>query len=251
MTDSILTIIDVTTPDGVMPTHVHTPHGEGPWPTIIMVMDAGGIRPAMQDLAARLASHSFAVFLPDLFYRSGAYEPVDVKKTLGTPELWEAHRAKFMAPLSPKAAISDLGALLEAIVLHDAAQGGPVGIVGYCMGGRLALLAAGSFGDRIAIAASYHGGGLASDDADSPHHLAPRISAKIYVAGASEDKSFDDAQKARLIAALDEAGVDSKVETYPAHHGWVPADMPAHDSAEAEHHWQTLIPLMEGLRQPV
>ncbi|WP_343609713.1 dienelactone hydrolase family protein [Novosphingobium sp.] len=250
MTDSILTMIDVTTPDGVMPTYVHTPHGEGPWPTVIMMMDAGGIRPAMQDLAARLASHSFAVFLPDLFYRSGPYEPVDVKKTLGTPELWEAHRAKFMTSVPPKATVSDLGALLEAIVLHDAAQGGPVGIVGYCMGGRLALLAAGSFGDRIDIAASYHGGGLATQDADSPHHLAPRISAKVYVAGASEDKSFDEAQKARLIAALDEAKVDSTVETYPAHHGWVPADMPAHDPAEAEHHWQTLVPLMEELRQP-
>jgi carboxymethylenebutenolidase len=134
----------------------------------------------MQDLAARLASHSFAVFLPDLFYRSGPYEPVDVKKTQAPPNC-----GRRIAPIhdlrAPKATVSDLGALLEAIVLHDAAQGGPVGIVGYCMGGRLALLAAGSFGDRIDIAASYHGGGLATQDADSPHHLAPRISAKVYV----------------------------------------------------------------------
>ncbi|WP_068094773.1 dienelactone hydrolase family protein [Novosphingobium rosa] len=248
MTDTILTIIDVTTPDSVMPTYVHTPHGEGPWPTVIMLMDAPGIRPAMQDLAARLASHSFAVFLPDLFYRAGPYEPIDAKKVFGNPDLREEHRAKFMAAITTEDTLSDLGALLEAITLHDAAQGGPVGVVGYCMGGRLALTAAGTFGDRIAIAAAYHPGGLATEKPDSPHLLAPRINARVYVAGAAEDKNFDDAQKTRLIAALDEAGVENEVETYPAHHGWVPADMPAHDHDEAEHHWRTLVPLMDALR---
>lgn len=248
MSNTILTIIDVTTPEGVMPTHVHTPHGAGPWPAVIMLMDAPGIRPALQDLAARLAQHSFAVFLPDLYYRAGPYEPIDAKKVFGDPELREAHRAKFMSALTPDNTQSDIGALLEAITLHDAAQGGPVGVVGYCMGGRLAIAAAGTFGDRIAIAAAYHPGGLVSDKPGSPHLLAPRISAKLYVAGATDDKNFTEDQKARLIAALDEAGVESEVETYPAHHGWVPADMPAHDPEEAEHHWRTLVPLMEELR---
>ncbi len=247
MSDTIHTIIDVTTPEGVMPTHVHTPHGAGPWPAVIMLMDAPGIRPALQDLAARLARHSFAVFLPDLFYRAGPYEPIDAKTVFSNPELREAHRARFMTTTTEQT-LGDLGALLEAITLHDAAQGGPVGVVGYCMGGRLALAAAGTFGGKIGIMASYHGGGMATQKADSPHLLAGAIEAKVYVAGASDDKNFDDDQKARLIAALDEAGVDSKVETYPAHHGWVPADMPAHDEAQAEHHWQTLVPLMEGLR---
>jgi carboxymethylenebutenolidase len=242
------TIITVTTPDGTMPTHLHTPEGAGTWPAVIMLMDAPGIRPAMQDLAARLAGHGFAVFLPDLFYRAGPYAPIDAKKVFSDPELREAHRARFMAPTTSKATLGDLGVLLDAIAQHDDAADGPVGVVGYCMGGRLALLAAGTFGDRIGIMASYHGGGMATDTPASPHHLAPQIKAKVYVAGATADNNFDDAQKARLIAALDDAGVDNTVETYPAKHGWVPADMPAHDAAEAEHHWQTLVPLMEGLR---
>lgn len=248
MSNTTRLIIDVTTPEGVMPTYVHTPHGEGTWPAVIMLMDAPGIRPAMQDLAARLALHGFAVFLPDLFYRSGAYEPIDAKKVFTDPDLREAHRAKFMALTTPKVVMSDIGALLEAITLYPAALGGPVGIVGYCMGGRLALFAAGTFGDKIGVMASYHGGGMAADTPGSPHHLVPNITAKVYVAGAIEDKNFDDEQKTRLIAAFQDAGVDSTVETYPAHHGWVPADMPAHDEAEAEHHWRTLIPAMEALR---
>lgn len=242
------TVLTIAAPGGACPVHLHTPEGAGPWPAVIMLMDAPGIRPAMHAMAARLAGHGFAVFLPDLFYRAGPYEPIDAKTVFTNPDLREAHRARFMAPTSTADTMGDLGVLLESIAQHDAAQAGPVGVVGYCMGGRLALTAAGTFGDRIGVMASYHGGGMATDKAGSPHLLAPGITARVYVAGAIEDKNFDDEQKARLIAALDAAGVESKVETYPAKHGWVPADMPAHDAAEAEHHWQTLVPLMEGLR---
>ncbi len=114
------------------------------------------------------------------------------------------------------------------------------------MGGRLSLYAAGHFGDRIAAAASYHGGALATDAPDSPHRLAPRMTARIYVGGAIEDRGFDDAQKARLEAALTDAGVDQVIETYQAHHGWVPSDTPAHDPAAAERHWTTLFELFGG-----
>jgi carboxymethylenebutenolidase len=118
------------------------------------------------------------------------------------------------------------------------------------MGGRLALIAAGTFPDRVAAAASYHGGGLANDTPTSPHLLAPQIRAKIYVAGAIEDANFTDEMKTLLEAALAEGGVDHRVETYPAHHGWVPRDMPAHDPVEAEHHWATLIPFFDGALKP-
>jgi carboxymethylenebutenolidase len=99
----------------------------------------------------------------------------------------------------------------------------------------------------VAVAASYHGGGLANDTPTSPHLLAPQIRAKVYVAGAIEDANFTDAMKATLERAFVEAGVDHRVETHAAHHGWVPRDTPAHDPAEAEHHWRSLIPLFDGV----
>jgi carboxymethylenebutenolidase len=111
------------------------------------------------------------------------------------------------------------------------------------MGGRLSMAAAGTFPDRITAAASYHASGLATDDPNSPHRLAPKIQARVYVAGAIEDAGFDDAQKERFDRALTEAGVDHVVETYPARHGWVPADMPVHDEAQTERHWRTLFKL--------
>lgn len=223
---------------------VHRPTGAGPWPGIVMLMDAPGIRPAMFRLADRLAAGGFVVLLPDLFYRSGGYEPIDPKVVFTDPAKRDAHRARFMKALTPDAAMADMPAWIDALVARPDVAPKAVGVVGYCMGGRLALLAAGIYPDRVVAAASYHGGGLATDAADSPHLLAERITARVYVAGATEDANFDDGQKARLIAAFEAAGTHAVVETYPARHGWVPDDMPVHDPAEAEHHWQTLVPFM-------
>ena len=109
----------------------------------------------------------------------------------------------------------------------------------------MSLSAAGHFPDRIAAAASYHGGNLANDAPDSPHLLAPKMKARVYVAGAIEDANFPEEQKTRLSQALAAAGVDHVVETYPARHGWVPADTPVHDPAAAERHWKTLLDLFD------
>jgi carboxymethylenebutenolidase len=82
---------------------------------------------------------------------------------------------------------------------------------------------------------------------DSPHLLAPKIKARVYVAGAIEDQSFPDDMKARLEEALTKAGVDHKIETYPAKHGWVFRDTPVYDSAASERHWQSLLALMDAV----
>jgi len=208
--------LTVPTPDGTCPVTLHYPNTGSPFPPVILYMDGPGIRPAVHEIAARLAASGYAVFLPDLFYRAGPYAPVDTK------------------------------VLIAAIDAVPEAADGPIGVVGYCMGGRLALIAAATFPDRIAAIASYHGGGLANDKPGSPHLLAPQIKAKVYVGGAIEDANFTEDQKVTLTATLAEAGVDHVVETYPAKHGWVPRDTAVHDPAEAEHHWQTLVPFLDG-----
>ncbi len=241
--------IDISTDAGACPTYMFRPEGQGagPWPAVIFYLDGPGIRPALFDMARRLAQSGYLVILPDLFYRAGPYAPVDPKIVWTNSELRDAHRDKYMSTATPRNAMADTAVLLDYLADAPEARSGSIGVVGYCMGGRLALIAAGTYPDRIAVAASYHGGGLASEQPSSPHLLAHKMKAKVYVAGAIEDSSFPDGMKARLQAALTEAGVDHLIETYPARHGWVPADMPAHDAAEAEHHWRTLIPLLDDV----
>ena len=238
--------VDIATRDGICPAFVFHPPGADPWPGVLMFIDGPGMRPAIQQVAERLAGNGYYVLLPDLFYRSGPYAPVDPKIVFTDDELKEQHRAKYMALATPKAVMSDTEAFLAFLDAQAEVAPGGYGVVGYCMGGRLALIAAGSFPDRFAAAASYHGGGLANDTPTSPHLLAPKMTAKIYVAGATADANFDEEQKQRLDAALREAGVDYRIETYPAKHGWVPSDMPVHDPAEAEHHWRTLVPFFDA-----
>jgi carboxymethylenebutenolidase len=115
----------------------------------------------------------------------------------------------------------------------------------------MSLTAAGTFPEQIVAAASYHGGRLATDAPDSPHLLAPKMRGRIYIGGAIEDPSFPDEMKERLEQALTRAGVDHRIETYPARHGWVPRDTPVHDVAATERHWQSLIALLDGkLKSP-
>jgi carboxymethylenebutenolidase len=238
--------VTIATDDGTCPAHVFQPPGTGPWPAVLFFMDGIGIRPALFEMAERLAAHGYYVLLPDLYYRNGPYEPIDAKRVFTDPELRKSLMEKFIGKFSQASAMRDTRAVLAFLAGQAGVAPGKIGATGYCMGGGTALAAAGYFPDRFAAVAAYHPGHIATDAPDSPHLLAPKIQAQVYVGGASEDPSFPDAMKARLESALRDAGVRHTVETYPARHGWVPSDTLVHDAAQAERHWQTLFALLDG-----
>lgn len=236
--------IIIETRDGQCPCYVYRPSSPGPWPAVLVYMDALAIRPAMLEIGERLSASGYFTLLPDLFYRSGPYDPMDPKAIFSDPAQRQVLMEKYVAPATPANVMSDTAAFLEFIAAQPDVKPGPIGTTGYCMGGLLSLTAAGTYPERIAAAASYHGGRLATDDPSSPHRLAAKIKARVYVAGASEDASFPEEMKARLERALTEAGVDHKIETYPARHGWVFRDTPVYDAAATERHWQSLLALL-------
>jgi carboxymethylenebutenolidase len=209
-------------------------------------MDGPGIRPAMLQLGERLASHGYFVLLPDLFYRAGPYAPMDPKTLFSDPEKRKVLMEKFFPAAASANVMADMPAFLDFLAAQPDVRPGGIGVTGYCMGGRLALIAAGTYPEQIVAAASYHGGRLANDDPDSPHRLAPKMKARIYVAAAIEDQSFPDEMKARLEKALTDAGVDHRIETYPAKHGWVFPDFPVYDAAASERHWQSMLALFDS-----
>lgn len=243
------TDVSLPTPDGDARAFVFTPDsGSGPWPAAIMFMDAPAIRPAMFEMADRLAQAGYYVLLPDLFWRAGPYDPPNIAAArAGDPEA-VAMFQKLRGSTSVEKQMIDTKACLDFLATQPEAKAGKVGVTGYCMGGGIALRAAGTFPDRIAAAASFHGGNQATDAEDSPHLLAPRIEAKVLVAGADEDRGFDDAQCARLDAALKSAGVDAEVSIWRgAKHGWVPTDMAVYNKEAAERHWVELVKLFDGV----
>lgn len=237
--------IPIRTRDGDCPAYVYRPRGKGPWPAVLVYMDGIGIRPAMLEVGERLATHGYFVLLPDLFYRSGPYAPMNAKTVFVDSEQRKTLMERFFARATLANLMSDTKFFLDYLAAQPDVKPGGIGVTGYCMGGRASLAAAGTYPERIVACASYHGGRLANDDPDSPHLLAPRIKARVYIAGAIEDSSFPDDMKARLEQAFSQAGVDHLIETYPAKHGWVLRDTPAHDAQAAARHWTTLVQLMD------
>ncbi|HEY7376051.1 MAG TPA: dienelactone hydrolase family protein [Polyangia bacterium] len=241
------TAVEIATPDGVCPASLFVPNGSGPWPGVLMYMDGIGMRPTLYPIGQRIADAGYVVLLPDLFYRAGAYEAPDAKTLFSDPAVLEAWRKRVAMPTSDKT-MSDTRAFLDTLGARPEVRPGKVGVTGYCMGGRFAVMAAGTFPERIAAAAAFHPGGLATDAPDSPHLLASKMGGargvKIYVAGADQDRNFPEEMKQRLVDALTAAGVEHHVETYAGmRHGWVPSDTPVHSPEGAERHFKALLDL--------
>jgi len=235
--------VEITTRDGQCPASVFRPDDQRAYPAVLVFMDGLGYGAPMEEIGARIADHGYVVLVPDLFYRSRPYERAHFS-VFGDPEK-RKHWAEKMGTANTANVMSDTAAFLEYLANRPDVVQPKIGTTGYCMGGNRSLAAAAHFPDRIAACASYHGGGLATDAPDSPHRLADKIKAKVYIAGAIEDSSFDDAEKQRLEEALTAAHVDHTIETYPAKHGWVPSDTPVHDQAQAERHYQTMLALFD------
>jgi carboxymethylenebutenolidase len=232
--------VDITTEDGTCRAWLSAPEGDGPWPGIIMYPDAGGIREAPLQMGERLSNLGYVVLVPDFYYRLGPYDEFDMKNLFSNPD--EVNRLMSMYPtVNADMVERDGNAFVDFLTSQPETAGDAVGTTGYCMGGRMSLTAAGKLGDRVAAAASFHGGNIAKeDDPESPHHAADAITATVYVAGGIEDETFPDEQKERLEEALTGAGVTHTIETYPAHHGFAVPDNGSYDESAAERHWAAM-----------
>lgn len=235
--------LTIDTKDGSTKAGIFEPGSGRKGPGVILYMDAFGPRPALDAMAERLAAAGYVVLVPDLFYRFGAYGPYDAR-TAFNDEATRDEIKGMIGDTTQAMTERDTAAFLDALARTGAGE--PAGVVGYCMGGSRALTAAAAYPDRIAAAASFHGGNLAGDAPDSPHLRAGTIAARVYVGSAGEDQSFPPEQSARLARALREAGVDHIIENYVGMgHGWAVPDHRVFDETGAERHWKRLLEFFE------
>jgi carboxymethylenebutenolidase len=234
------TDVQIPTRDGVSSGSLHVPEGQGPWPGVVMFPDAFGWRETMREMGDHLAGLGYVVLVPDIFYREGAWAPFDP----ATAFIDEAERNRLMGlvtSLDNDRIVTDSAAYADFLLARPEVRGSSIGTTGYCMGGRMSMVAAGGIGDKIAAAASFHAAGIAiPDDPSSPHLAAGQIRAAVYVAGSIEDAGFTDAHAELLDSALSSAGVAHTIEFYPGHHGFAVADNAPYDPALADRHWTAL-----------
>jgi carboxymethylenebutenolidase len=232
--------VRIPTPDGLGNGSLHVPDGAGPWPGVLVFPDAGGLRQTFRRMADQLAGMGYVVLVPDIFYRAGQWEPFDMATLFSDPDQ-RARLGRLTGELTNDRIVADASAYADFLLNRPEVAGSSIGTTGYCLGGRMSMVAAGGLGDTIAAAASFHGGRLAvADDPSSPHLAADHIAAAVYVAGAKDDNSFTAEQAESLANALADAGVVHTVEIYPAHHGFAVPDNTTYDDAAAARHWDAL-----------
>lgn len=232
--------LDIATADGAMNSFVVYPEEGGPFPVVLFYMDAPGKREELHDMARRLAAVGYFVVLPNLYYRRSRDFRLKERTEPAMAEMFA-----LMATLGAATAECDTEALLRFIDAQPEADARRVGAVGYCMSGPFVMWAAAAFPDRIGCIASIHGANMATDKADSPHRMAPKIRCESYFACAEVDKWAPPADIEKLQAALREAGTPHRVEWYPGvEHGFVfPLRAGIYNQAAAERHWERLFSL--------
>ncbi len=237
--------IEIQTPDGTADAYLSRPDDGARHPGVLLLMDAFGLRPQIEEMAERIASRGYEVLAPNLFYRGGrdaVGEMPDMSEEGARMEFFQTLRP-LMEELTPERISSDGEAYLSRL---EEDTDGPVAITGYCMGARVGLRIAAAHPDRVAALAGFHAGGLVTDEPDSPHRSLDEVQAELYFGFADNDQSMTAENIAEFERALEGAGLASRAEVYEgAAHGYTMADTPAYHEGAAERHYDELFALLE------
>lgn len=235
--------IEIRTSDGTADGVLYRAEGERRLPGVIHFTDIGGIRPSHLGMARRLSEVGYAVLVPNVFYRTARPPVIEYPTDMGSEQSRKRY-AELASPLTPEAVERDAVAYVDFLAAHDAVRPGGIGVVGHCFTGSLALRTAAARPDRIAAAASFHGGGLFTESPTSPHLALPRIQAHLYFAYAVQDRSMPEAAIEGLERALAAWGGEYQGEVYEgAYHGWTASDSPVYNPPQAERAFQKLVEL--------
>ncbi len=232
--------VSVNTPDGVCDAYFVTPKA-GVHAAVLVWPDIFGLRPAFRQMGKRLAESGYSVLVVNPFYRtkkaptaaSGANTPISdviplARSLDATTQVTDAKA--FIAWLDSQTQVD---------------KSKKVGTIGYCMGGPIVMRTAAAVADRVGAGGTFHGGGLVTENPDSPHRLIPKMKAQFLIAIAENDDQRDPDSKQVLKDAFEKANLSAEIEVYPAGHGWCPPDTRVHNPDQAERAWERMLALFE------
>jgi carboxymethylenebutenolidase len=247
------TNVDVKTPDGTCDAAFIHPT-TGPHPAVVIWPDAFGLRPAMRDIGKRIAAEGYSVLVPNPYYRMTKAPGIDMAGFSFQNQADMAKLRPLMGSINaPGTAEKDAIAFIAFLDAQRQVNASKkVGTQGYCMGGALVMRTAAAVPNRVGAGASFHGGGLVTDRPDSPHTLAPKMKARLYIGIASNDDARQPDAKDKLRDAFAAAKVPAEIEVYEGLHGWCVPDMPAeagkpiYNKPDAERAWAKLVALYKA-----
>lgn len=239
--------VKVPTPDGMADCYFVHP-SEGAHAAVIVWPDIVSIRPAFRAMGKRLAESGYSVLVVNPYYRTHEGQIVPDGKTFRDPGIRDMLMPHARS-LSPETCVSDGRAFVAWLDAQDSVDTTRmIGTTGYCMTGSYVMRLAAAIPERVAAGGSFHGGGLATDQSNSPHLLVKEMSpdAGFLIAIAENDDERDPEDKVLLRQAFDDAGVAAEIEVYESTlHGWCPPDSAVYHEAQAERAWSRLLALFE------
>jgi len=240
--------LEIPAGNGVTEALLVRPESNDPLPAIINLTDGLGFRPAFAEQSKRIAERGYVVLTPNIFYRTSKLPPFPFEPDFGN----ERTRERFNAlkdPLTPVAMERDGSAYVNFLASQPFVGSGPMGVIGFCFAGKFAVLIAAARPDRVAAAASFHGGGLFTDTIDSPHLVLPRVKARLYFGHATSDQSMGAEAIEKLEWALQSRGGEYESEMYEAKHGWMIPGGRVYDEQNAERGFEKLAQLFDDTLQ--
>ncbi len=237
--------VRVSTPDGDADCYFAHPK-EGAHAGVIIWPDIKGIRPAFRMMGKRLAESGYSVLVVNPYYRTAKGEVIVAGESFRDPDVRE-RLMPHARSLSPETCLTDGRAFVEFLDSQSSVDTSrKIGTTGYCMTGSYTIRLAAAMPERIGAGGSFHGGGLATDQPDSPHLLAGDIKGGMLIAIAENDDEKEPHAKGMLRQAFDDAGVAAEIEVYKdTLHGWCPPDSDVYNEAQAERAWSRLLALFE------
>lgn len=230
----------IKTPDGSCDAFFVTPT-QGAHAAVLVWPDIFGLRPAFRQMAKRLAESGYSVLVVNPFYRTKAAPTAPQGASTPIQEVVPLARS-----LSPKTHQADAASFVEWLDSQPQVdKSKKIGTIGYCMGGPIVMRTAATVPDRIGAGCSFHGGGLATKEPESPHLLVSKMKASFLIAIAENDDQRDPESKSVLKEAFAAANLSAEIEVYPAGHGWCPPDTRVYNKDQAERAWARMLALFE------
>lgn len=237
-------MVTIDTPDGKAEAFFVTPKG-GQHPAVLMWPDIAGLRDAYKTMATRLAEAGYAVLVVNHYYRSTKL-PVFTTFAEFRTEAGKAKVDPMKAALTPEGISRDGAAFVAWLGQQpEVDKAKKVATTGYCMTGSYTFRTAAAAPERVGVIASFHGGGLVTDEPASPHTLFAKMKAAALICIAQNDDEREPETKAKLRKAADAAKVSAEIEVYPAQHGWCTLDAPIYDKEQAERAWARMLATFE------
>ncbi|HWP23709.1 MAG TPA: dienelactone hydrolase family protein [Candidatus Binatia bacterium] len=221
--------VQLDTSDGKMEAYVAQPKGGGPYPGIVVIQEAFGVNAHIKKVTERIAAEGYVAIAPDIFHREAEriIPYSDMPKAIAT-----------LQRVVDGKAMEDIGAAIAHLKSQNNVKSGSLGVIGFCMGGRLTYLAAAHHSNDLKCAVPFYGGGIPMGN-PSPLSRTGEIKCPMYLFFGAKDQLIPMEHVNQIKAELTAKNVKFQMEVYPdAGHGFFCDDRGSYHEASAKDAWE-------------